>query len=187
MATAHHSLSKGARTQTLLLTYCQTSRVSPSEFNPSNTRTCPLLVNPMRAKLQAAIFINLVSFPRSSRESPVSGKSGRSGRAGSLIGSILTFQVRHGIIVLIGRTLVIPASKRSLPMVSESGHHTYTSPDPVRTAQNEKPVSAWMGVVSGEEQSSEGETSRIGQPQSLNIQTVELASRATEEIEPQLK
>ena len=37
--------------------------------------------------------------------------------------------------------------------------------------------SIWMGVVSGDEQSSKGETSRYGLPQVLKFQTVELVSR----------
>ena len=44
-----------------------------------------------------------------------------------------------------------------------------------------------MGVVSGDEQSSEGETSRKGLPQLLKFQTVEWASRVMACKRPQLE
>ena len=48
------------------------------------------------------------------------------------------------------------------------------------------PHSTWMGVVSGDEQSRDGETSLSGLFHRLKIQTVELASKVIAKSKPQL-
>lgn len=66
------------------------------------------------------------------------------------------------------------------------GQKTRTSPDWVRMEQNDQPLSACIGVVSGEVQSSIGVSSLNGRPQLMNVQTWFFESSAMECNLPQL-
>ena len=65
-------------------------------------------------------------------------------------------------------------------------HHTYMSPDFVRAAHVEWVHSTWTGVVSGDEQSRDGETILSGLSHRLKTRTVELASKVMARSKSQL-
>ena len=93
-----------------------------------------------------------------------------------------------GIIALVDSSLsslTMPFQYQPLGVVS-NGHHAYTSPDFIRTVECDQPHSTWAGVVSGDEQSRNGEMSRNGLPQLAKLQTVELGSKVIAQWQWQL-
>ena len=68
-----------------------------------------------------------------------------------------------------------------------NGQYTSTSPDSVRMAENDHPLSTWMGVVSGIDLSTSDELRRNGRPQDVKVHMSEAASIAVVCKRPQLK